>query len=107
MFISTPPIDRAPHPGTKTTTNIPVGDTQVKQILDTEPEAKTPKAEAIEALNAALGAAVDKFNAKHTDTTTWLLDAHQIFNDVLDDPSSSPTTAGITHTTDYCKAYGQ
>ncbi|KAI1435427.1 hypothetical protein GGR50DRAFT_694123 [Xylaria sp. CBS 124048] len=39
------------------------------------------------------------------DTNVWVYDSNTVFNQILDDPTSFPQTAGLKNTTDYCAAY--
>lgn len=62
-------------------------------------------AAAVKSYNAALASTVAQFRADRAGATVFVHDTHALFAQVLDNPASTPQTAGIAYTTGYCSQY--
>lgn len=90
LFLNVPPVERSPLTQSQ-------GD-------NTEQGVKLEKAD-IADWNARVEDMAKNLTTAHADATTFVFDTYALFNQVLDDPSSTPETAIYQNTTDYCDAY--
>jgi phospholipase/lecithinase/hemolysin len=86
-FLNVPPVDRAP------------------QALANSVANQAQEKEGIAAWNNALMAMAKDLKSEKPDVNVFTVDANQLFNKVLDNPSSFLQTSGYKNTTAYCAAY--
>ncbi|KAI9735806.1 MAG: hypothetical protein M1834_001271 [Cirrosporium novae-zelandiae] len=87
LFLNVPPVDRSPLTIAQGTS------------------AQTIEAADIADFNAKITNLTSSLEKTHLDATVFLFNTHEIFTQVLDDPTSYPQTELYKNTTDYCTAY--
>ncbi|KAL0261895.1 hypothetical protein SLS55_003328 [Diplodia seriata] len=87
LFLNVPPLERTP---------LTTG--QGSDSVDLEKPVVTD-------FNTRISNLASSLQEKHADTTVFTFDAHTLFNQILDDPSSYTQTAGLKNTTAYCTDY--
>lgn len=87
LFVNVPPVNRSPL------------------TVSAGTAAQAAEAQDIAAWNANVTSLAANLSRTYVDATTFVFDAHSLFEQVLDDPCSHSETCAYRNTTDYCEAY--
>lgn len=87
LFLNVPPVDRSP------------------MVRDRGVEAQAKEKDVTAEFNRRLGGMVDEILWTYNGVRVLQYDTHSLFTAVLDDPTSSPETAGYMNVEDYCELY--